>query len=70
MKLAMIRAHKMVPTEASLILTVHDELVTVTPTELAEETAHQIRLAMEGIQALTVPLLADITTVKRWGEAK
>jgi len=70
MKLAMIRAHKMVPTEANLILTVHDELVTVTPTELAEETAHQIRLAMEGIQALTVPLLADITTVKRWGEAK
>ena len=60
----------MIPGEANLILTVHDELVTVTPTELAEETAEQIRLAMEGINALTVPLLADITTVKRWGEAK
>jgi DNA polymerase I-like protein with 3'-5' exonuclease and polymerase domains len=44
--------------------------VTVTPTEMAEETVEQIRLAMEGIQALKVPLLADITTVKRWGEAK
>jgi DNA polymerase I-like protein with 3'-5' exonuclease and polymerase domains len=66
----MIRANKMIPSEANLILTVHDELVTVTPTELAEETVEQIRLAMEGIQALQVPLLADITTVKRWGEAK
>jgi DNA polymerase I-like protein with 3'-5' exonuclease and polymerase domains len=37
---------------------------------MAEETVEQIRLAMEGIQALQVPLLADITTVKRWGEAK
>ena len=60
----------MIPSEANLILTVHDELVTVTPTEMAEETVAQIRLAMEGIQALQVPLLADITTVKRWGEAK
>lgn len=69
-KLAMIRANKMIPSEANLILTVHDELVTVTPTEMAEETVAQIRAAMEGIQALQVPLLADITTVKRWGEAK
>jgi DNA polymerase I-like protein with 3'-5' exonuclease and polymerase domains len=69
-KLAMIRANKMIPEQASLILTVHDELVTVTPTELAEETAEQIRKAMEEIKALNVPMLADITIVKRWGEAK
>ena len=69
-KLAMIRANKMIPDRASLILTVHDELVTVTPTEIAEETAEQIRLAMEDIKALNVPMLADITIVKRWGEAK
>jgi len=25
---------------------------------------------MEGIQLLEVPLIADITTVQRWGEAK
>jgi DNA polymerase I-like protein with 3'-5' exonuclease and polymerase domains len=69
-KFAMVRAHQMIPKGSKIILTVHDELVLTTPAELAEETAHQIRLAMEGIQALTVPLLADITTVKRWGEAK
>lgn len=69
-KVAMIRAHHMIPDEANLVLTVHDELVTVTPDHLAEETAEAIRSAMEGITALKVPVIADITTVQRWGEAK
>lgn len=69
-KLAMIRANKMIPAEANLILTVHDELVTVTPTELAEETANQIRLAMEGINALSIPMIAEVSIANRWGEAK
>ena len=66
----MIRAHKLIPDKASLILTIHDELVTVTPDALAEETAAAIREAMEGINALSIPLLADVKTVTRWGEAK
>jgi DNA polymerase I-like protein with 3'-5' exonuclease and polymerase domains len=69
-KVAMIRAFHMIPDEASLVLTVHDELVTVTPDYLAEETAEAIRSAMEGITALNVPVIADITIVQRWGEAK
>jgi len=69
-KLAMIRAHKMIPDEASLILTIHDELVTVTPESLAEETEAAIREAMEGIKALDIPMIADVKTVQRWGEAK
>jgi len=69
-KLAMIRAHKLIPEGAGLILTIHDELVTVTPSELAEETAAAIREAMEGIKALQIPLLADVKIVNRWGEAK
>jgi DNA polymerase I-like protein with 3'-5' exonuclease and polymerase domains len=69
-KLAMIRAHKMIPDEANLILTIHDELVTVTPTKLVEETQAAIREAMEGIKALQIPLLADVKVVSRWGEAK
>jgi DNA polymerase I-like protein with 3'-5' exonuclease and polymerase domains len=69
-KLAMIRAQDMIPKEARLLLTVHDELVTLTPDSKAEETAEAIRNAMEGIQLLDVPLIADITTVQRWGEAK
>jgi len=70
MKLAMIRAHKMVPNEASLLLTVHDELVTITPDSLVEETREAIRESMEGINVLDVPLIADVTVVQRWGEAK
>jgi len=69
-KLAMVRAHAMLPKGAKLILTVHDELVTLTPDHLAEETAEAIRGAMEGIKVLDVPLIADVKTVQRWGEAK
>ena len=68
-KLAMVRAHKMIPAESNMILTIHDELVTVTPNELIEETTNAIREAMEGINALSIPLLADVKVVKRWGEA-
>jgi len=69
-KLAMIRAHKMIPDEARLILTIHDEIVTVAPDNIAEETAEAIRAAMEGIDLLNVPLIADVKIVQKWGEAK
>jgi hypothetical protein len=70
MKLAMIRAQDMIPKESKLILTVHDELVTLTPDEYALDTKNAIREAMEGINLLEVPLLADIKVVQRWGQAK
>ena len=70
MKLAMINAHAMIPKEAKLILTVHDELVTLTPDHLAEETASAIRGAMESINLLSVPLIADVKIVQKWGDAK
>lgn len=69
-KLAMVRAYDMIPKESRLILTIHDEIVTLAPDHLAEETAEAIREAMEGIHLLDVPLIADITTVQKWGEAK
>ena len=70
MKLAMIRAQDMIPKESRILLTVHDELVTLTPDHLADETAEAIREAMEGITLLDVPLLADVKIVQKWGEAK
>jgi len=69
-KLAMIRAHERIPKEAKLILTVHDELVTLTPDHLVEETRAAIREAMEDIKLLPIPLIADIKVVQKWGEAK
>jgi DNA polymerase-1 len=74
MKLALVRAHSCFVNEPdiNLILTVHDELVTITPEDRAEETAEAIRQSMEGIKlsAITVPLIADIHIVDKWGEAK
>jgi len=69
-KLAMVRAYDMLPKESKLLLTVHDELVTLTPDDKVTETAEAIREAMEGINLLDVPLIADIKTVQKWGMAK
>lgn len=69
-KLAMVRAHEMLPEKARLILTVHDELVVLTPEDIAQETADALREAMEDINVLKVPLVADVKIVDRWGEAK
>jgi DNA polymerase I-like protein with 3'-5' exonuclease and polymerase domains len=66
----MIRAQDFIPKEASLILTVHDELVTLTPDHLVKETEVAIKEAMEGINLLSIPLLADMATVQKWGDAK
>jgi DNA polymerase I-like protein with 3'-5' exonuclease and polymerase domains len=74
MKLAMVRAHSCFVDEpgANVILTVHDELVTVAREDLAEEVAEAIRESMEGIKLpeITVPLIADVKIVNKWGEAK
>jgi DNA polymerase I-like protein with 3'-5' exonuclease and polymerase domains len=74
MKLAMVRAHSCFVDEpdVNVVLTVHDELVTVAREDLAEETAEAIRESMEGIHLpeITVPLIADVKIVNKWGEAK
>lgn len=69
-KLAMIRAYAGLPKEAKMILTVHDEIVTITPDHLVDESYKAIQDAMEGIKLLSVPLIADIKVVQKWGEAK
>lgn len=69
-KIAMVRAHRMIPEKSYLSLTVHDELVTVAPDDRIDETVAAIRDAMEGIDILKVPLIADIKVVDRWGDAK
>lgn len=70
MKIGMVRAYQMIPPAAELILTVHDELVTVTPDELVDETVEAIRLAMEDIPVLDVPLVAEVKAAPTWGEGK
>ena len=72
MKMAIVEANQTIPQPAYITLTVHDELVVVTPLELADETAESVRTAMEGIYipGLRVPLVAEVSVAPRWGEAK
>lgn len=72
MKMAIVDADYRIPEPAYITLTVHDELVVVTPEELAAETAEAVREAMEGIRipGLRVPLLAEVAVADRWGDAK
>jgi DNA polymerase-1 len=74
MKLAIIRAHSCFTDEPEInvLLTVHDELVTVCPEDRAEEVANAIRVSMEGIRLkeIKIPLLAEVNIVDKWGEAK
>jgi DNA polymerase I-like protein with 3'-5' exonuclease and polymerase domains len=66
----MIRAYERIPKGAKIILTVHDEIVTLTPDSLVDKTQEAIRDAMEGINFLKVPLVADVKIVQKWGDAK
>lgn len=74
MKLALVRAHSCFIDEpdVNVILTVHDELVTICPEEKADEVAEAIRVSMEGIKLsqFKVPLIAEVYVVDKWGEAK
>jgi DNA polymerase I-like protein with 3'-5' exonuclease and polymerase domains len=74
MKLAIVRAHSCFVDEpdVNVLLTVHDELVTVTPEHLAQEVAEAIRVSMEDLKfkEIRVPLIADVKIVDKWGEAK
>lgn len=75
MKLALVRAHSCFVNDPSInvVLTVHDELVTICPEDRAEEAAEAIRESMEGIhlkQMAGIPLIADPKIVDKWGEAK
>jgi len=74
MKLAIVRAHSCFIDEPDInvVLTVHDELVTMCPEDRAEETVEAIRVSMEGIKLkqITIPLVAGINVVDKWGEAK
>jgi DNA polymerase I-like protein with 3'-5' exonuclease and polymerase domains len=74
MKLAIARAHSCFVDEPDInvVLTVHDELVTICPEDRAEEAAEAIRVSMEGIhlKEITLPLKAEVYIVDKWGEAK
>jgi DNA polymerase-1 len=70
-KLAMIAIdEKLRGMQAKMLLQVHDELVLEAPPEEAEEVAALVKLAMEGVRKLEVPLLVEVGTGENWRDAK
>jgi len=55
---------------ARLLLQVHDELVVEAPAEEAAEVAGILRRHMEGVAALTVPLVVEVGIGANWLDAK
>ena len=55
---------------SQLLLQIHDELLLEAQQDELSETVKCLRVAMEGVDQLNVPLLIDISTGKNWGEMK
>jgi DNA polymerase I len=72
MKLAMIRVHgelKRRELPARMILQVHDELILEVRDDAVNDAAALLKKEMEGVYALSVPLVVDVATGKNWDEA-
>lgn len=78
-KLAMVRLHHIFQTDPDaadmrILLTVHDEIVSMAPEGQADLCAQLVKDAMEGDEIASllapVPLVADIKIVDRWSQAK
>lgn len=70
MKLAMINVSKRLAgrSEARMILQVHDEMVLEVAKDSVLEIATIVREEMENVAELNVPLVADISIGRSWGE--
>ena len=70
-KLAMIRVDGRLRAEgleARLVLQVHDELIVECPENEAEQVKALLQREMEGVAALSVPLVADAKAGRTWAE--
>jgi DNA polymerase I len=70
LKLAMIALDKRLADTASMLLTVHDEIVIEVPEARAPEVAGIVKETMENIFPLAVPLAVDAHYGKSWYDAK
>lgn len=73
MKIALVNIHSSLPDEATMLMTVHDEVVVTTPYDLVEEVEGIVRDEMEGAcpsRHITVPLVAEVKSGYRWSDCK
>jgi DNA polymerase I-like protein with 3'-5' exonuclease and polymerase domains len=72
MKIALVNVHAMLPPEASLLMTVHDEVVVQAPDDMVDDVMALVRREMEGAKprSIAVPLVADVKSGHSWAEGK
>lgn len=70
MKLAMIEIAKKLPKEANLLLQIHDELIAEADESQAGEVGQIMKEIMESVYRLDVPIVADVSVGKNWGDLK
>ncbi len=70
MKLAMIKTAQAFADDkdVQMILQIHDEIILEVKNEKAEEAAKKLKLAMENVHPLRVPLVVDAKIGDNWGE--
>ncbi|HEY0481737.1 MAG TPA: DNA polymerase, partial [Kofleriaceae bacterium] len=71
-KLAMLATARRIAREGwpvKMLLTVHDELVFESPPDIAEAVGAALKLEMEGVYQLSVPLEVDIGIADNWADA-
>jgi DNA polymerase-1 len=69
-KLAMIKISREYKNNSDIrmLLQVHDEIILEVKEEIAEEVAKKIKIIMENIYKLKVPLIVNVNTGDNWGE--
>lgn len=69
LKLAMVALRAPVAPGARMILTVHDELIFEVPEGSEKLVGEKVKVAMEGVVKLDVPLVVEVGYGKSWAEA-
>ena len=73
MKIALANVHASLPDEATMLMTVHDEIVISAPYALVDDVMEIVRTEMEGAcpsRHIKVPLVADVKSGYRWSDCK
>ncbi|AII14115.1 DNA polymerase I, 5' --_ 3' polymerase, 5' --_ 3' and 3' --_ 5' exonuclease [Campylobacter iguaniorum] len=69
-KLAMLGVKSLLSEDAKLLLQIHDELIFEVRDDLANDFANRVKELMQNAVNLNVPLIANSTIAKNWGELK
>jgi DNA polymerase-1 len=70
--MAMIRCEQILRTKknASLLLSIHDELLFEVEDSEINTLAPELKRAMEGVFPLSIPLVVEMKIGKKWGTMK